>query len=103
MPYNSADNYDSGDSETDSKSSKSMGKEQDDEGAEALLPKSILMGKEFNVGDEVVLKITHMYEDEISVVYAKEKKDKGEDSDYAHDKDSSDMSKAMEDMDSMTA
>lgn len=40
------------------------------EGVTALLPKSILAGKEFNVGDEVILKIVHMYDDEIEVEYA---------------------------------
>lgn len=39
----------------------------------ALIPKSILGGKEFKVGDEVVLKITHDYEDEVAVEYAPEK------------------------------
>jgi hypothetical protein len=43
------------------------------EGEEALLPKSILAGKEFNVGDEVVLEITSIKDDEITVKYAKEK------------------------------
>lgn len=42
------------------------------EGVTALLPKSILAGKEFNVGDEVVLKIVHKYDDEIEVAYATE-------------------------------
>ena len=46
----------------------------DDKGGEAaVLPKSILAGKEFNVGDEVVLKITGMHEDSISVEYAPDK------------------------------
>jgi hypothetical protein len=43
------------------------------EGETALLPKSILAGKEFNVGDEVVLKIVKMDGDEIHVQYAPEK------------------------------
>ncbi len=38
----------------------------------ALLPKSILMGKKFDVGDEVVLRITGIHENEISVAYAEE-------------------------------
>lgn len=37
---------------------------------EAILPKSILAGKEFKVGEEVVLKITAMHDDRISVQYA---------------------------------
>lgn len=45
-----------------------------------LLPKSVLMGKDFKVGEEVVLKITGMHDDSIEVAYATEKGDgKGED------------------------
>jgi len=40
----------------------------------ATLPKAILAGKDFKVGDEVVLKITAMHDSEISVEYAPEKK-----------------------------
>lgn len=51
----------------------------EDQGEEtALLPKSILAGKEFKVGDEVVLKITAMHEDQIEVAYATEKSDSEE-------------------------
>lgn len=55
-------------------------KEDDgEEGATALLPKSVLGGKEFKPGDEVVLKIEHIYEDEVEVSYATGKdSDKGE-------------------------
>ncbi|HTQ50763.1 MAG TPA: hypothetical protein VMJ12_08625 [Candidatus Acidoferrales bacterium] len=42
---------------------------------EAILPKSILAGKEFKVGDEVVLKITGIHDDQISVKYAPVKAD----------------------------
>lgn len=38
----------------------------------ALLPKSVLMGKSFRVGDEVVLKITALRGSEVEVEYAKE-------------------------------
>lgn len=47
----------------------------------ALLPKSVLGGKQFDIGDEVVLKIVKTYEDEVLVEYAPEKpgkSDKGE-------------------------
>lgn len=47
--------------------------EEQEEGATALLPKSVLGGKEFKVGEEVVLKIVHEYEDEVEVAYATEK------------------------------
>lgn len=46
----------------------------------ALLDKSVLGGKEFNVGEEVVLKIVAMHDNEVEVEYAPEKpesKDKG--------------------------
>jgi hypothetical protein len=49
---------------------------QDDEkmeGETALLPKSILGGKDFQPGDEVVLKIVGMHDDEVEVAYAPEK------------------------------
>ena len=49
---------------------------KEDDGTSALLPKSILMGKEFKPGDEVVLKIDHIYDDEIQVSYATEKEEK---------------------------
>lgn len=49
-----------------------------EEGETALLPKSILAGKEFKPGDEVVLKIVHMYEDEVEVAYASEKEPEGD-------------------------
>lgn len=58
-----------------------MGEGEGKEGGEdttALLPKSILMGKKFDVGDEVVLRITGIHENEISVAYAEEpKKEEG--------------------------
>lgn len=41
---------------------------QDESGGKtALLPKSILCGKECSVGDTVTLKVTHIYEDELAV------------------------------------
>jgi len=63
-------------SEGDESSSKSKAKEEDDNQVTALLPKSILMGKKFKPGEEVVLKIVHEYDDEIEVAYATEKKSK---------------------------
>lgn len=53
------------------------GKEHSD-AEEAILPKSILAGKHFDVGDEVVLKITAMHDDRISVQYAPSKPDEDE-------------------------
>lgn len=48
-------------------------KDEESAGASALIPKSLLAGKDFTVGDEVVLKIVHEYEDEVEVEYAPEK------------------------------
>jgi hypothetical protein len=53
----------------------------------ALIPKALLAGKEFNVGDEVVLKITGMHGDSVQVEYAPEK-GKGEEEEYEGDKES---------------
>lgn len=48
---------------------------QEDEGGEtAMIPKSLLRGKKFKPGEEVVLEIVHMYEDEVEVRYGQEKK-----------------------------
>lgn len=45
----------------------------------ALLPKSILAGKEFKPGDEVVLRILAIHDDEVEVAYSYEDKDEGGD------------------------
>lgn len=45
----------------------------DESGETALLPKSILAGKEFRPGEEVVLKIVRVHDDEVEVEYASEK------------------------------
>lgn len=52
--------------------------EDKDEGetSSALLPKTLMAGKDFKPGDEIVLKIDHIYEDEFEVSYASEKSDK---------------------------
>lgn len=53
--------------------------EEDDGDAEnsveesALIPKSLLAGKEFKPGEEIVLEIVKMHGDEVEVRYAKEK------------------------------
>ena len=58
-------------------------KPEDQDETTALLPKTILGGKEFEPGDEVVLKIVHIYEDEVEVAYAPEKgKEEGEEGSY---------------------
>ena len=56
-----------------------MPKESDDMPTTAVLPKSILAGKTFKPGDEVVLKIDRINEDSIEVSYAYgDEDDKGE-------------------------
>ena len=70
------DLYESGDAKKDSKPEEYD--EGRDESAAATLPKSILAGKKFEVGDEVVLKITHLGDEEITVTYAPEPKEKDE-------------------------
>lgn len=50
-----------------------------DEGAiETTIPKSMLMGKDFKVGEEVVFEITAIHGDEVSIKYATEGEEKGE-------------------------
>jgi len=67
-------------------------KDEQEEETSALLPKSILAGKEFKVGEEVVLKIDAIHDDEIEVSYAtgKSKEPAGDESDMAKAKGSLD-------------
>ena len=45
-----------------------------DEGAsETTIPKAMLMGKDFKVGEEVMFQITAIHGDEVSIKYATEK------------------------------
>jgi hypothetical protein len=47
---------------------------------EAILPRTILAGKDFNVGDELVLEVTAIRDNEVSVKYAPAKPEgEGED------------------------
>lgn len=43
-----------------------------EEGATALIPKSVLGGKEFEPGQEVVLKVVRVHGDQVEVSYASE-------------------------------
>lgn len=47
-------------------------------GESALIPKSLLAGKEFNPGDELVLKIVALHGDDVEVEYATGKDDSKE-------------------------
>jgi hypothetical protein len=51
--------------------------QESNESPRGLLPKSILMGKDFKPGDEIVLKIDAIHDDEVEVSYATEKKEAG--------------------------
>lgn len=52
-------------------------KEEASDSPRALLPKSIGMGKDFKPGDEIVLKIEAVHDDEYEVSYATGKGDEG--------------------------
>jgi len=47
---------------------------EDESGETALIPKALLAGKEFKPGEEMVVEIVHVYEDEVEIKYASEKK-----------------------------
>ena len=84
MPTGGADEdlYSDGADTGDESKAKSKPEEgQEDDATEAVLPKSILAGKHFDVGDEVVLKITGIHDEQVSVKYAPAKEgdeDEGE-------------------------
>lgn len=64
-------------------------KQEDDGGEVALLPKSLMAGKDFEPGQEIVLEVVEVYEDEFSVRYAKEDKEES----------NPDMENSMKDLD----
>ena len=61
----------------------------------AILPKSILAGKEFKPGEEVVLKIVEIHDDEVVVEYAPSKGGEGEEG-YSEPKSTPEMESLME-------
>jgi hypothetical protein len=77
-----------------------MDKEKEEEYKTALLPKYVLGGKKFDVGEEVVLKIVHDHGDEVEVQYAtgEEKPEKG---DMEEGEGGSDMNAADSKLESM--
>ena len=75
QPMDGEDLYSDGADMGDETKTPDKSDEMQDDATEAVLPKSILAGKEFNVGDEVVLKITAMHDDQISVKYSTDKGD----------------------------
>ena len=84
MPTGGADEdlySDGADTGDESKAESKPEEGQEDDATEAVLPKSILAGKHFDVGDEVVLKITGIHDEQVSVKYAPAKEgdeDEGE-------------------------
>ena len=72
MDYYSSD--EAAPSEAQGEVPEEKGKENESEQTTALIPKALLAGKDFKVGDEVIFKITHMYEDEVEIEYATEEK-----------------------------
>lgn len=76
VPKSEEDYY--GESDQGSSSPEASQRGATEGGETALIPKSLLMGKEVNPGDEVILKVVHIYEDEVEVQYptgeAEEKK-----------------------------
>lgn len=63
----------------------------------ALIPKSLLMNKDVDVGDQVILDVVHVYDDEVEVAYmTKDKKDEDEE-------DKEPMDEANDKLDSMAS
>jgi len=79
------------------------GDEQDTDekmdGPTALIPKTLLAGKEFKPGEEVVMKIVHDHGDEVEIAYATEPSGGTKDGD---DGDSDEMKGAMGKLDSVS-
>jgi hypothetical protein len=50
-------------------------KPMDEIGETALLPVSLLHGQEVTPGDEITLRVVHVYEDEVEVAYGAEEKE----------------------------
>lgn len=76
MPYgnpNEAASDPFADAEMPEKQSAPQEEKGSEEGVTAMLPKSILAGKDFKPGEEVVLKIVAMHDDQVEVTYASEK------------------------------
>jgi len=88
-------NYGQGESEdlfNDGPSSTPKDMQKDGDQEEGLLPKSLMAGKDFKPGQEIVLEITGVQEKTFSVRYASEKGDKAKDeSSEMPEKETADM------------
>lgn len=56
-----------------------MAKKDSDDAASALIPKSVIGDHKLKPGDQVILEVVHIYEDEVEVKYGKDKKEKKDD------------------------
>lgn len=65
----SGDYFDGGNMAAPAEKGEGEAKESHDTG---LLPKSLMAGKDFKVGEEIVLKITAIHENDFEVEYAKD-------------------------------
>lgn len=88
----------SSDSGMDSKDG--MAKDDNDDAASALIPKSVIGDHKLKPGDQVILEVVHVYEDEVEVKYGK--KDKKEESDEDEGESSeSQMDASQKELDNM--
>lgn len=62
----------------------SESQDSEDVAETALLPKSILAGKDFKPGDELVLEVVHLYDDEVEVKYASGESEEDEKTEPEH-------------------
>lgn len=58
---------------------------------EGILPKSLMAGKDFKVGEEIVLEITRVGDKDFSVKYASEKGEKEKSDEHMPEKETADM------------
>src|SRR5574342_368805 len=70
--------YPAMDQETPPSGGENEREDTEDVAETALLPKSILAGKDFKPGDELVLEVVHLYDDEVEVKYASAKHEEEE-------------------------
>ena len=70
-----------------------MNEMHDEQSPTVMAPKSILMGKDFKVGDEVILKIKSMEGENVELEYAPEKGDEEMSEEDMHKMSSSDAEK----------
>ena len=70
MAYSNSNDYEDGPAEGAEMPAGAAKETEEKDGETAVLPKSILAGKDFSPGDEVVLRIVRMHDDSVEVAYA---------------------------------